>query len=161
MARQESDHEDLLREATALVERAELAIEGFAEPVVVGFRRNGCASFYFGSDPAYHFNTAGELRRALVEGKIYKAERGRLVSLERRRTDRSVELFRCELTDAEMSEFMREMLRRLNALACGIRIGRYRCVGEVSDNGMIAVLGLQWIDGIAIPPPIAQSPHAK
>ena len=41
MARRESDREDLLREATALVERAELTIEGFDEPIVVGFRRDG------------------------------------------------------------------------------------------------------------------------
>ena len=74
MARRESDREDLLREATALVERAELTIEGFDEPIVVGFRRDGSASFFFGADPVYQFNTAFELRRAFVVGLLYKAE---------------------------------------------------------------------------------------
>ena len=47
MARQESNREDLLREATALVERVELHVPAFEEPIVVGFRRDGCASFLF------------------------------------------------------------------------------------------------------------------
>ena len=48
MARHEEDREDLLAEATALVERAELVVEGAAESVVIGFRRDGCASIYCG-----------------------------------------------------------------------------------------------------------------
>src|SRR6186997_1242741 len=98
MARRESEREDLLREATALVERAELTLEGSEEPIVVGFRRDGSASFFFGVDPVYQFNAACELRRAFVGGLLYKAERGRLVSLSRQRTMESVALFRAELT---------------------------------------------------------------
>src|SRR5262245_38318908 len=72
MARQESDREDLLREATALVERAELKVAGEPEPVTVGFRRDGSLSVFFGSVAVYQFNTAGELRRAFADGLLYK-----------------------------------------------------------------------------------------
>ena len=64
MAREEQDREDLLREASALVERAEVALADGATRVVLGFRRDGCASFYFGSERAYQFNTDDALRRA-------------------------------------------------------------------------------------------------
>ena len=73
MARNQSDREDLLREATALVERAELRISGWSEPVVVGFRRGGGASLFFGGKEVYQFNAGGELRRAFVAGRLIKA----------------------------------------------------------------------------------------
>jgi len=73
MAREEEPREDLLREATALVERVELQIEGFAETIVAGFRRDGAASFYFGQDFVFQFNTANQLRRGYVEGRLFKA----------------------------------------------------------------------------------------
>src|SRR5690242_9938995 len=86
MTRSEHDREDLLREATALVERSELHIEGCDVPVVAGFRRNGSFScYFFGGDPVYQFNTAGELRRAFVAGLLYKAEGAHLIVLHRER----------------------------------------------------------------------------
>src|SRR3954447_14030342 len=106
MARHESDREDLLREATALVERVELKVAGFEEPIVVGFRRNGSASFYFGAESVYQFNTARELRRAYIDGVLYKAEQGRLVSLTRERGENAVSMFRVELDDNEAADIL-------------------------------------------------------
>ncbi len=82
MARDEQDREDLLREATALVERVELAPTDneAGEHIVIGFRAGGAASVYFGGDTAYHFNSDGELRRAYADGLLYKADIGRLTS---------------------------------------------------------------------------------
>ncbi len=118
MARQESDREDLLREATALVERIELApAAGDGKDVVIGFRRDGAASIYFGTDPAYHFNSSGELRRAYCDGLMYKAEHGQLVSLERIRRENEMQLVRRTLTDAKEAEFLATLLRRLRELA--------------------------------------------
>src|SRR5688572_26999220 len=68
MSRRESDREDLLREATALVERVELLVPGEGEPVVAGFRRDGSLSVFFGPEAVYQFNSAGELRRAFAGG---------------------------------------------------------------------------------------------
>src|SRR5204863_2544475 len=78
MAREESSREDLLREATALVERIELIPNGSTSDgrIVAGFRRNGALSVFFGEDPVYQFNAAGELRRAYTDGKLLKADRG-------------------------------------------------------------------------------------
>lgn len=45
MARSEGPREDLLAEAVALVERVELSTDSSEVPVVIGFRKDGCASF--------------------------------------------------------------------------------------------------------------------
>src|SRR5437016_5665990 len=108
MARHESDREDLLREATALVERVEMRNPGCDEPVVAGFRRDGSVSFYFGADPVYQFNSAGEFRRGYVAGMLYKAERGRIIKLERKRGEHSVDLLRNELDAAEAAALLND-----------------------------------------------------
>src|SRR5690349_3711217 len=106
MVRQESDHEDLLREATALVERVELHVPGFEQPIVVGFRRDGCASFFFGAEAVYQFNSAGELRRGYIDGLLYKADCRRLIGLKRERTEAAVELQRLEFDDDEIAALL-------------------------------------------------------
>src|SRR5262245_23002530 len=118
MAREESDREDLLREATALVKRIELAPPGGSanDHIVIGFRDSGAASVFFGAEPAYHFNSAGELRRAYVDGKLLKAERGRLVELNRVRQQAAVELQRRDLSAEEQSGFLSAMIERLDSL---------------------------------------------
>src|SRR3954453_924358 len=98
MARTESDREDLLREATALVERVELQVDGLEQPIVVGFRRDGSASFFFGAEAVYQFNSAGEFRRGYIDGLLYKAERGSVIALERERSETAVNLRRIELS---------------------------------------------------------------
>lgn len=125
MAREEQDREDLLAEATALVERVELQVAGFSELLVVGFRRGGDASFYFGAEHVYHFNAAGWLRRAYASGLLYKAERGRLVSLERRRTAGQVQLIRHELTEDETAGFLTSLAARLATLCDALASGRF------------------------------------
>jgi hypothetical protein len=115
MARDESHREDLLGEATALVERAELvAPNGIT--VVAGFRVHGEFSVFFGEDPAYHFNALNELRRAYCGGLLIKAVQRRLFSLERVRNEDQTQLVRHGLTDAEQESFLSEMTRRLREL---------------------------------------------
>lgn len=136
MAREEQDREDLLSEATALVERVELRVASLSTPVVVGFRREGAASFYFDADPAYHFNSAGQLRRVFASGLLYKAERGRLVSLDRRRTAGEVQLVRHELTAEETSRFLASLAANLLALSEALaqcRFERLRQQPEQAD----------------------------
>src|SRR5687767_3585112 len=116
MAREEHDREDLLREATAFVDRAEFAVSGFASPVFVGLRRDGAASIYVNSDRVYHFNAAGELRRAYCDGLLYKADRGNLVSLDRRRDANETSLVSRRLPAEETRAFLEEMLKSLARL---------------------------------------------
>jgi predicted urease superfamily metal-dependent hydrolase len=141
MAREESPREDLLREAIALVERIELAPANAAghEHVVAGFRREGGLSIYFGSDPAYHFNSRGELRRAFCGGLLIKAERGNLVSLDRRRETDEVQLVSHSLANAEQNEFIVELTRRLDEFAQQCDASAWVTIGRVPAD--IDVLG--------------------
>jgi hypothetical protein len=161
MARRESDREDQLREATALVERAELTIEGDDEPIVVGFRRDGSASFYFGADPVYQFNTAGELRRAFVEGLLYKAERGRLVALCRERSATEVALVRTELSADDSAALVSAMRDRLALLLSTLAAGNYSVVGQVPADAAVPERICRWLDELPTNVPIASAPNVR
>jgi hypothetical protein len=147
MARQESDREDLLREATALVERIELAPPAASEAdhIVAGFRREGALSLYFGADPAYHFNTAGELRRAYIDGLLYKAQDARLVSLERVRTDEEVQLLSRQLGGDQQQSILDSMTQRLTQLARQIEAGELRIVGQVPVDADVLGRVASWL----------------
>jgi hypothetical protein len=167
MARREENRENLLVEATALVERAELRVVGCDEPIVVGFRRDGSASFYYGSDPAYHFNSHDELRRAYVDGVLYKAEhsssakQGRLVALERRRAAGEVQLVRHELTDEETTQFLISLTGRLTALSDALRQGKFSLVEQVPADGDMVARLRDWLARVSTPPAIATSPRVR
>jgi hypothetical protein len=159
MAREEQPREDLLAEAKALVERVELAVEGFDEPVMAGFRRDGCASFYFGQSPAYHFNGRRELRRAFVEPLLYKAERGRLVSLERRRTPTETILARHSLSDTEHDAFLRRCGGLLSRLQSQLNAGRFGVLRQVPETGKPVDRLRQWLESLELPVAVARSPR--
>lgn len=176
MARDETDRENLLREATALIERIELCATGSAtaptcatgfasapeapaENIIAGFRLGGALSIFFGADPVYQFNAAGELRRAYCDGLLYKASHGRLASLERLRTPHEVQLLRRDLSDEEQNAFIARMGDRLRAFAAQLNAGEFRTVGQAPPE--VDVLGRvrSWLsqhDGL----PIAHAPSA-
>jgi hypothetical protein len=159
MARAESDREDLLREATALVERAELRIPAEQEPVTVGFRRDGALGIYFGADPVYQFNAAGQLRRAYVGGLLYKAESGRLVALRRERTAAEVILRRHDLDIAETARFLQSMGERLSRLLSALEGKEYDLLGEVSAAGTTLARVQHFLASIPPPAPLAEHPN--
>jgi hypothetical protein len=166
MARDESSREDLLREATALVERVEVIVtDGMSgapnrdNHVVAGFRSNGSASFFFGDDPVYQFNSSGQLRRAYGGGLLFKAAHGRLVSLQRARQRNEVQLLRRQLTDSEQAAFTDQMRTCLRELAETLDRGRYEVVGQVPTETDVLKRVKNWLaehDGM----PIATSPRA-
>lgn len=131
MARQEQPREDLLAEATALVERCELELDGDSQHIVLGFRAGGAASIYFGEDPAYHFNSRGELRRAYLNGQLLKAEQGHLVTMRRQRSGDQVQLRSRELQSNESSQLLAKLAIRIDSLAAALAGGQYRLVGQV------------------------------
>lgn len=134
MSRRESDREDLLREATALVERVELRVAGLTENVVAGFRQDGAASFFFEADPVYQFNAAGELRRAFVGGLLYKTDGGRLVEMRRERTAEAVELHSRQLDPAETATFLDAAEAALDGLKSALAASQFEVVGQVSHD---------------------------
>lgn len=162
MARRESDRENLLREATALVERAELRLAGFDEPVVIGFRRDGCASVYLGADPAWHFNARNELRRAFVDGRLLKAQRRRLVALDRRRAAGEVQLLRRELNDAQTAALLARLRQSLDAAAASLAESEtHHLVGQVPDEVDVVKRIRRWLTALPAVVPIAASAHAR
>lgn len=167
MARDESNREDLLREATALVERIELAPAGGdeGEHVVIGFRAGGAMSVYFGDDAVYHFNSRGRLRRAYGDGLLFKAEHGTLIALERIRQENEVQLVRRPLPAAEQTKFLATMHERLGHLKeCCLKERSdpqsLVTVGQVPANADVLRRVLDWLEH-AQPITIARSPHAR
>lgn len=134
MARHEADREDLLREATALVDRVELRTNDEPEPVVVGFRRSGCGSVYFGAEPVYQFNSSGQLRRAYQDGQLLKAEAGRLIGLTRCRTANQVQLLRRAWDAESTTAFLLDARRRLERLRQALAEGRFTLIGQVEST---------------------------
>ena len=130
MAREVRDREDLLRDATAFAERLQLRVvlDGRSVEVFAGFRADGGVSLYFGAEPVYQFNSAGELRRAF-DGHVIKAERGSLVALDPKRSDSAVEMVRTEFQGEQLRDFGESMLARISGLRRGIDGGEYEIEG--------------------------------
>ncbi len=162
--RLEIDREDLLAEATALVERAEFRLTGTGvaavESVVIGFRSGGAASVFFEQDPAYQFNAAGELRRAFVAGQLFKAQQRRIVALKRVRNEFAVQLLRHELDDAEQAAFLNRLATDLDRLQTALRAGRFTVRGQVPPDIAVAPRALAWLAGLPAPIAVAARPHA-
>ena len=144
MAREESSREDLLREATALVERIEIVPRSFGssiatnelpcEHIVAGFRPDGALSIFFGEDPVYQFTAAGELRGAYCNGMLLKAVRGRLVALQRMRTQREVQLVRHELNATEEAASAAQMAKYLGELATLLDTNSFEVAGQMPHD---------------------------
>jgi len=160
MARQEEEREDLLAEATALVERVSLRIAGYEEEVVVGFRRDQSASIYFGGDPVYQFTSQGELRRAFVGNLLYKAREGRLVSLRRERSQEATTLVSRELDPAASQSFLQTMRANLERLHDALAKCNFSIVGQVPETMDLISRVCCWLDEFADRVEIAQSPRA-
>jgi hypothetical protein len=161
MARHETDREDLLREATALVQRSEFVLPGEMEPVVIGFRAGGAASVFCGADPVYHFNSVGELRRAYVGGLLYKAEHGRLVELRRERGPDRVQLLRRDLSTQECDHFAQQALARLRGINTQFQSGNWQLRGQVPATGDVMGRIRTWLDGLPERLAIAELPHVR
>ncbi|MCA8991681.1 MAG: hypothetical protein KDA88_06870, partial [Planctomycetaceae bacterium] len=113
MARIEEDREDLYAELVTANPRWELELEGSPTPLITGIRPNGVWSVYFHPDRCYHFDANGGLRRAYVEGALYRSEGNTLARLIRQRSDEETTLLRYDLSPAELDDFLAVMHRHL------------------------------------------------
>lgn len=145
MARHEADREDLFAEAVALVARVELAIPESAEPVTAGHRSSGAWSIYLGQEQCYHFDPRGALRRAFVNGTLYRSQGTTLAKLTRVRTPGRIELQRRDLGPAECRAFLARMHERLAALRdalasqSAVRLRQFPPETEVAGRLLLAV----------------------
>lgn len=146
MARTESDREDLMREAIALRERAELSCEGYPDSIVCGFRENGALSIYFGQDPVYQFDSDGLLRRAYVDGFLFRSQQTTLARLRRERTENQTLLVRTDLGPAELLQFRETMLDSLRRLHAALSNSRFTVISAVPDGGLVTDKTLRMLD---------------
>ena len=157
----EGQREDLIRTATALVQRVELAVDGFPDLLVIGFRRDGAASLFVGEDPVYQFNARGELRRAFQAGKLVTAESGRLVELTRQRADNRVDMLRQELTDLQQDQFLSQLRQTLDKLHRALQQNQYRVTGQVPADQDVVRQASQWIGQLPDTIPVAQAANVR
>lgn len=116
MARVESDREDLLKEAVALVRRMEFVPIDGEESIIVGFRQTGWLSIYFGPDRMYQFDESGRLRRAFVDGLLYRTQGAALAQMRRQRSETETTLVRRDLEGPELAEFRNQVLEKVRWL---------------------------------------------
>lgn len=160
MPRREHPREDLLREATAYVDRMELDLRDLGERAFVGFRRSGAVSFYFGEDQdrVIQFNTRGELRRLYWRGAKYKADRGRLVRIMRPTPQRRVQLVAQSAETGETKLLLRHVERQLHELAQALDTENVTIRGEVCAGGQgVAARIRDWLQARANPIRVAVS----
>jgi hypothetical protein len=136
MARNTSDREDLLEEATALRPRVELEFPGRAGTIVAGRRQDGRLSLYFGPDPVYHFNELGQLRRAYVGGDLYRSQGITLARLKRVQDEQQSQLLRHDLERVELTAFFEQMHSRINGLAQHLARGECRVLRSIPPDAV-------------------------
>jgi hypothetical protein len=131
MSRDESDREDLMTEATALRERVELVVPGEPEHIIAGFRDNGVLALYFGPDPVFQFDAQGRLRRAYLDGDLYRSQSPTLARLTRTRFADEVNLVRHDLDADELARFLAAMQVKLTRLDAALKDGTTQIVRQV------------------------------
>lgn len=134
MAQHEEDREDLMREAVALSDRVELSVDGFESLITIGFRSNSAMSIFIGQDPVYQFDPEGRLRRAFVDGLLYRSQHTTLAMLKRERTETQTLLLRTDLADDALLKFRETMRRSLELLEQKLRSAAFRVVRSVPES---------------------------
>lgn len=147
VARLSQEREDLMNEAVALVPRSMLrvTISGNTCEVFAGFRGE-CLSLYFGSDPVYHFNSRGELRRAFAKDRIVKAVEGKLVIWQPDRQPHEVTMRSRPMEQGELADFGNEFSRRLDDLRRSLEQHSFEVVGEFPAESDIVRRLAAWLD---------------
>lgn len=161
MARHEADREDLIREAVALKTRIEWDVPGEPEPVVTGVRADLSLSVFFGQDPVYHFNPEGQLRRAFVDGFLFRTQRDTLARLHRKRSESETTLLRNDLTEAELAEFLAAMRTRLAALRDALQSEAATELRSVIDESLVADFPVAIQTAESASPPLAPAIAAR
>ncbi|MBB74811.1 MAG: hypothetical protein CMJ75_09890 [Planctomycetaceae bacterium] len=161
MARAQQPREELLRDATALVERVALQVSYWTEPVVVGFRSNGAVSIYFGEDPVYQFNCDDELRRSHWKGQRIKAQQRQLKLLRQKPDSPRLQLSNTDLGTEQTNAFVDELAKRLELLRTAVFHRKLRVIGQVPEQPDLLPRLHNWLESLAAHPTIALTPSAQ
>jgi hypothetical protein len=147
VARVGEDREDLLRDARNLTPRVQIraVIGGRDAAVFAGFRGESL-SLYFGPEPVFHFNAAGELRRAFLAGRIVKAEDGRLFGMERILGENQVELRTSAVPEDEQQTVFADLAARLAGLRAAFARGEMTIEGQEPAGGDAVERLKRWLE---------------
>ncbi len=156
--------EDPMRDAVALTERVELRENGDCDPIIAGFHRDGRLSLYFGEEPYYQFDSQGGLRRALVDGRLFRTQGTRLAALTRVPTAGASVLARRDLDREELEQFVRAMLANVGQLRAGLAAGALTVLRQVPAEApvvdrLIESLSIILSAGGALAPAINRMRH--
>jgi hypothetical protein len=86
------------------------------------------------------------LRRAYIDGLLYKAQDGRLVSLERVRTDDEVQLVSRQLSSGQQSSILEAMTQRLAQFLRQIEANELGVVGRVPEEAEVLGRVARWLE---------------
>ena len=136
--RNESDREDIMREATALKRRMSLRVAGMPEPIVAGFRTNDYFSVFFDQDPVYQYDNQGQLRRAYLGGLLYRTQGNTLAQLKRVRTETQTVLQREDLNSDQLAVFLTTMSEFISRLLTAFENGTVTVLETIPDDPAIA-----------------------
>jgi len=125
MARHESDRDDLFIEAVGLVRKLEGRMAGRPAAVILGFRADGVLVVYFGAEPMFQFDPAGRVRRAFVDGCLYRCQGETLAAMSRSRSETETTLVRHDLSPVELVEFRERLRSRVEPLRAALVDGQF------------------------------------
>ena len=161
MARDESDREDLIREAVAFPRRVEWVDGERTTVVFAGIGRDGRLSVYFDADPVYHFDAEDRLRRAFVGGCLLRTTGAGLAEMTRVRDEASTTLRRREMPGDETAELLESIQSAfqtvLDAVDAGeLSVNRYMPEDDESvASDLLARFASLASSPIQLAPPIA------
>jgi len=143
MARNESEREDLLNEATAYHRRVELTSDVLPYMIFAGLHRYGGGSIYFDQDPVFHFDQYHNLRKAFRNGYLYRTQGTTLARLQRHRTDKTSELLRCDLSADDLTLFRLDVEQYLKQFLNMLINHQYQIEGQVPKTDTKLLTDLQ------------------
>ena len=161
MSHASKETEELLRDATALVERLSLQTPDWPDHVVVGFRSNGSASIFFGEDPVYQFNNKHELRRSYWRGQRIKSESGKLFALVPEPDVSRLRFVGRDFDEGQTHGYLAELTGRLEQLRTALANGNVQVVGQMPPDHDLLPRVITWIEALPATPAIAHSPRIQ
>lgn len=148
MAQQESEKEDLMREATAMVARAEIRCDSMPELITMGFFSDDRFSIYFAQDRFYQFDADAKLRRAYCDGFLFRSQSWTLARLHRTRDGGKTVLQRTDLTPAALNDFRTTMNGYLQAVGRDLESDHYRLLREISEDSSVTARAIKRLTAI-------------
>ena len=151
MAQNESDREDLMSEAVSLIKRIECRQDSRPDPLVLGLNALGWLFVYPAAELMYRFDERGRLRRAFVEGMLYRSAGTVLSMLQRQRTHEQTgaitvtktTLLRRDLTPPELNSFRLRMSQELTAVRAAVDPHRVLRQYPADEAGVLAEIQLR------------------